>query len=173
MEPKSTTLTTSTRKEFSKNKYIPADRILELHEKGLSNSEIARVLGCDKSNITRRLQKLLPEEARKREYLRNRADVFASVQRRILESVTEADIKKASLKDRVISVGILYEKERLERGQSTSNIHVLGEIYDGLSTREKQEVAQVEEALMAEIVTSREKPENATTGGKSGEKKKD
>ena len=38
------------------------------------------------------------------------------------EERTEDDINKASVRDRTILLGTIYDKERLERGQSTSNV---------------------------------------------------
>jgi len=45
-----------------------------------------------------------------------RADIMAGIQERILASIKEADITDASLLQRVTSTGILYDKERAERG---------------------------------------------------------
>ena len=46
----------------------------------------------------------------------------------------KGDIEKASLRDKVIAAGVLFDKERLERGQSTSNqsmfFHVVAEAPD-------------------------------------------
>jgi len=47
---------------------------------------------------------------------------------RILDSVTAADIEKASLRDKAISAGIFFDKTRLARGQSTSNVSVLFQV---------------------------------------------
>ena len=105
-------------------KYIPSDKILELHEKGLSDSQIAKLLGCSRPNITQRLQKILPERAKTHEFIRNRALTFADLQRRIVESLTDADIKRMAPDRRIWSLGVLYDKERLERGQSTENLAI-------------------------------------------------
>ena len=47
---------------------------------------------------------------------------------RLLSAISDTDIKKASLRDKVIAAGILFDKERLERGQSTSNVSVLFQV---------------------------------------------
>lgn len=39
-----------------------------------------------------------------------------------LQALTAEDIKKASPRDKAIIFGTLYDKERLERGQSTVNL---------------------------------------------------
>ena len=40
----------------------------------------------------------------------------------------EDAIQKASLRDRAVTLGIITDKRRLEAGQSTSNISVLGKL---------------------------------------------
>jgi predicted DNA-binding protein YlxM (UPF0122 family) len=57
-------------------------------------------------------------------FKKSRADIFAGIQETVAASFTPEDIKKASFKDRVVAMGILYDKERLERGESTQNISV-------------------------------------------------
>jgi exopolyphosphatase/pppGpp-phosphohydrolase len=52
----------------------------------------------------------------------NRADIFAGKQEQILASIDDVAIKCMPVAQRIISLGILYDKERLERGQSTANI---------------------------------------------------
>ena len=42
---------------MSKKKCIPFEKILELHNKGMYDKEIADILGCTRSNITIRLRK--------------------------------------------------------------------------------------------------------------------
>ena len=43
----------------------------------------------------------------------------------MLNSLSEDDVKSASLLQRMTALGILYDKERLERGQSSVNISVV------------------------------------------------
>jgi len=51
--------------------------------------------------------------------------VFAVVGDGLLNSLSEDDVKSASLLQRMTALGILYDKERLERGQSSVNISVV------------------------------------------------
>lgn len=55
-------------------------------------------------------------------FKKSRADIFAGIQETVASTLSEGDIKKASVRDRTILLGTLYDKERLERGQSTSNV---------------------------------------------------
>ena len=56
------------------------------------------------------------------EYKVNRADILAIKQVDCLNALTGAKLKNASVRDLTIVFGTLYDKERLERGQSTSNV---------------------------------------------------
>ncbi len=103
-------------------KYIPIESIIELRKKSLSTRQIAKILGCDHSNIVRRLNAYKAELQGIEPFKRNRADIFALVQAKIINNITDNDIAKASLLQKATSVAVLYDKERLERGQSTENI---------------------------------------------------
>jgi len=100
------------------HKNITDEEILDLKLKGFSHSRIADILGCDKSNITQRLKKYRSELEGLEGFKKNRADIFALHQIRALANVTDKKLKEASLRDIVIATGVLYDKERQERGQS-------------------------------------------------------
>ena len=59
------------------------------------------------------------------EFKTNRADIFAGLQSRLISSISEQDIQKAPLGSRILAAAQLYDKERLERGQSTDKQPVL------------------------------------------------
>jgi hypothetical protein len=58
----------------------------------------------------------------------HRADILAGLQETVVGTLSLDDIKGASFRDRTVALGILYDKERLERGQSTSNSSVFFQI---------------------------------------------
>lgn len=62
------------------------------------------------------------------EFKDNRADIYAGTIARIVNSIDDETIKNASLRDRATAAGILQDKERLERGQSTTNVASLHSI---------------------------------------------
>lgn len=105
-------------------KHIPLELLIDYSKKNLSDTDIAKLVGCDRSNINRRLKGIREETQGLSLYKRHRADILAMMQRRLLNSLTVSEIKEMSGRDRVVSYGILYDKERLERGQSTANIGV-------------------------------------------------
>jgi hypothetical protein len=103
-------------------KNIPIERIIELRNKKLSPEEIGKILGCSGVNVLQRLKSLIYEVDLIEPFKKNRANIFAFHQNRIIHSISPADLEKAGLRDKVVAAGILYDKERLETGQSTSNI---------------------------------------------------
>lgn len=119
-------LTTNTSKEdnlplpLNHIKHIPIETIIDLHAKNLSHAQIAKIVGCRSQNITQRLQ--ASGITSLRNFKKNRADVFATIQSRILNSIGDDDIKKAPFGSRITAAAILYDKERLERDKSTSNV---------------------------------------------------
>ena len=100
------------------HKGITDEEILDLKLKGFTHQRIADILGCNKSNITQRLGKYRTELEGLEGFKKNRADIFALHQIRALANVTNEKLKGASLRDIVIATGVLYDKERQERGQS-------------------------------------------------------
>ncbi len=106
---------------------IPLNAIVELKLRNpeMTLKEAGKVLGCTGSNIATRLtaaglrwSELSAEVDRFRSV---RADLLASVQRRVLSELTGEKLKKANAQQLVTVFGILYDKERLERGKSIND----------------------------------------------------
>lgn len=110
-------------------------------EKKLSNSEIALILGCSERNVGKRLEGQLEDWETLPAYKKHRADILTLKQREIIREVTPEKIKEAKLSELTKSHGELHHAERLERGESTANIHSYREIV--------QERKRVEEELEA------------------------
>jgi hypothetical protein len=90
----------------------------------LSTREIGKMVDCSHVNVITVLKRYGINRDETEDYRNGRAEIFAGMQHRILKSITEADIKGMTGLARLTGVGILYDKERLERGQSTSNVDV-------------------------------------------------
>lgn len=56
------------------------------------------------------------------QFVDNRVDIVRSKQQLILDNITPAKIQTATFKDLAVGYGILLDKDRLESGQSTSNM---------------------------------------------------
>lgn len=88
---------------------------------GITTRELGALNNIDHTAVVRLFQRHGIERQQTEDYKGNRADFFAGMQEKIVASITQEDLQKASLRDKIISAGVLYDKERLERGQSTSN----------------------------------------------------
>ena len=112
-------------KKHPLTKTTPKQRqIINLHNQhpNASGREIARIANADPSYTIEILQRYGLIEKNTQEFKENRADIFAGVQDKLLASITEEDIKKTPLGSRILAACQIYDKERLERGQSTANI---------------------------------------------------
>ncbi len=105
-------------------KYIPVANVIEYVERGLSYTEIAKIIGCDVSAVSRKMRRHGFLASSLQAFKNRRADIFALVSAQILDSITDEDIRQATLLQKMTAVGILYDKERLARDQSTHNISV-------------------------------------------------
>lgn len=105
------------------HKNVPITKVVDQLERnpGITYRELGKL--NDTSHVA--MIKLLSRHGITREnveeYKTGRADLLAGLQERMLAAITEEDLTKASLRDKIISTGVLYDKERLERGQSTVN----------------------------------------------------
>ena len=116
-----TALTTQDPSKF-RPKYIPLEKIRELIEvKELNTVQAAALLGCTPEAIRLRCINHGIKYGLKR-WKETKADILASKQRQLLDSLDTGAIKSMSPGSRVTAFAILYDKERLERGQSTENI---------------------------------------------------
>lgn len=130
------------------NENIPIAKIIEYRNKKLSYDEIAKLLGCTAANICTRLKPFRPSLENIESIKHNRADTLAVVSDTILNSLSHEDIQKSSAYQRVGMYGVLYDKERLERGQSSSNIAYMD------MSRDQRDLDREIQALEAEIGTN-------------------
>jgi transposase-like protein len=117
-------------------------KVVELAEQGMSTADIAQHQGVVPSTVFRFLQQTKPERHALEVFKKERGDVFARlaakalcVQEAIVDSLDGPVItalkphEKGSLLHALnIQAGTLYDKGRLERGQSTNNLSVLGKL---------------------------------------------
>jgi IS30 family transposase len=117
-------------------------KALEQANRGLSNPEIAKQQGVAPSTVFRFMQRQGPERHAVKQFRAGRADVLARLQvksldaqERILETLNDAVIgaltpsqKTGLLMALNAQHGTLFDKERLETGQSTQNHAVLAKL---------------------------------------------
>ena len=119
---------------------VDVERALDLHlNHGLSYAQMAPILGVHPSAIHKRIKHLLPN-LDTQYYQDHRANIFSHIQLKLLSQVDSPRLKKLNIRDAVISAGILYDKERLERGQSTANtdMRILSATLQELEAQEKE-----------------------------------
>ena len=100
---------------------IPVDRLLELALKGLTTREIGAIVGCDYTNVSKRLQPYKDRLIDLPTYRKNRADLWTGTERELLLSVSPQDIAKMPPAARITAAAICYDKTRLEEGKSLDN----------------------------------------------------
>ena len=131
-----------------KHKYIPAHDIIECIEvKGMSIQQAADHLECSKQNISNRLKAIGIKPGGIKQFKENRAELLAYYQLQLLQSLTPDEIKKIPPGSRATTFGILYDKERLERGESTQNIAYADMSKDLETIRAKRAALRVELGL--------------------------
>lgn len=121
---KTGTKTTTKRSRKPKPPTGKAEQIIALqteHPK-ITRREVAKQVECSPSYVQEVLERYGILKENIDDYKEHRADILAGLQTRIIKSISEQDIQKASLLQRLSGLGIAYDKERLERGKSTSNI---------------------------------------------------
>ena len=118
---------------------VPISKLIELRSKNLSYDQIAAIVGRAKPTVFERLNPYIKEIDELKSFKDNRGDVLAVHQARLLNSLTPDAIKECSPYQRVGMFGILYDKERIERGMSTQNI-AYADYSAKLSDLEKEEM---------------------------------
>lgn len=103
-------------------KGVSWQEVVDLRMKGLSHNQIAKVCGCSRQNVSYLLRQHGKGLEKVETFKKNRADILAVKQAEVLDSITPAKLVKMPPKDAAIAFGVLFDKERLERNQSSENI---------------------------------------------------
>ena len=113
-------------------KGIDINEIISLRQEGHSLDKIAEYLGCSKANIHNRLEPYKDDIDKLGFNKRNRSNILSMHQFRLLEQLTPTKLKEMSGLQITTAMCQLYDKERLETGQSTSNTSVLATLVQNL-----------------------------------------
>ena len=111
-----------------------------LHASGKTIYAVARTLGRSPHTLKRFLRSpdVQGEIGVQREVL---AGMFDNVTERTLSSVTDEDIRKSSLQQKMVSAGIAVDKAAMLRGElpPTINVNLLLDVADIIRSRERGE----------------------------------
>jgi hypothetical protein len=107
----------------------PAIRKAKLQYPELTNSQIAKRVGCDPSNVHRVLKRFLGDNNTTQDlqdYKEHKGDVWDSLAMRAVMSIDDAKLSKSSASQLMIVAGIAFDKSQLVHGQATQiNVSVL------------------------------------------------
>jgi hypothetical protein len=113
------------------NKNIPIASIINYANLGLKPPEIAKMVGCDKSNVIRRLD----HEGYNREYVlasrKAEPETITYTLSKLLNGIIEG-VEKAPFQSKVYAYGVLFDKRQLLEGKATSITGYEGLPDDGL-----------------------------------------
>lgn len=93
-----------------------------------SQADIARIVGADPGTVTQTLNRYNIDRTKLDTFKNHRADILAGLQNKIIERLNIDDIKidnAKAMQSAITGFGILYDKERVERGLSTTNLDVV------------------------------------------------
>lgn len=123
---KKATLTSLQGNRETKNEIIKKVVHLAKKNPNMSYEQIGNAVGRDKSTVWRALKRYGIDKQRTERFKADRSDILAGTQEKLIDIINNdpEKIKKASLRDIGIVYGILDDKERLSRGQATSNVAI-------------------------------------------------
>ncbi len=87
----------------------------KLENPHLSTRKLGKLLDVDYTTVSKTLTRYGIDYGAVESFQKHRASIFAGLQSRIITSITDSDINKATLLQRLSSLGILYDKETIER----------------------------------------------------------
>jgi hypothetical protein len=107
-----------------KHKNIDPSIIKTLYDKGYSSTQIGKALKISNATVFHHLNKLKNNSELNKHFVANRVEILQNVQRELLTSIEPEEIKKTPIGSRVLAFSQLYDKERIETNQSSSNINI-------------------------------------------------
>jgi DNA-binding transcriptional regulator YhcF (GntR family) len=88
----------------------------------LSQRELAKELGVSRNTVKKALDKVSDFKEEIELFRKQRGDILDEKQALILRAINSKKVSEAKLRDLAVAAGILFDKNRLERGLSTNNI---------------------------------------------------
>ena len=124
-------------KKISDDKKVAVKSLVDA---GMSYQKVSEIVGVANGSITNIVREFESNREIVEYYKKNRADLLAYDQIKYRSHITEEKLEKASARDLEIMRGVCYDKERLEKGQSTENVSVIIEYIRELKKKKAQEL---------------------------------
>jgi hypothetical protein len=139
------------------NEKLPKKKAEMLIAQGYTSpTDLAELVGCSTAVASRQISRYVKDVIGLEDYKKNRADIFAEKQKELVNALDASTIKKMQPRDLIIGIGVLGDKERLERGQSTANVANLHAIADrairAISSPETHQTADLEASASGNAV---------------------
>jgi hypothetical protein len=116
------------------------EKILKYNASGVSSPDIAKMLTIPTKTIQSVIKRFLPAKADRKAleiFKTNKADILSIFQRKMLYSITDEQIDRMSVSQKMMAFGILFDKERLLRGQPTS-INLIASVIRQVRDKQKE-----------------------------------
>lgn len=128
---------------------IDLNKLVELRMQGMKSIDLAQYFKCSRQAIHQALKRYTLDPKNLKDYRKTKADRMELLQGMIVTSIDESVIKKASFLQRVTGAGILEDKIRLIRGESTENINIRSVVArcDGELDEAKVRLAELREGV--------------------------
>ena len=142
---------------------ISRDKAVQLAAEGsLTQEEAGRIAGCSHQRISQ----LIRESKQNQDtiiFSQQKDKVFEALQAKIIDNVSDEDIKKANLQQKIWATGVIQDKIQTLRGQATEiidyrSLNLTGTLSELREARERQTAGQKvinndHDAQDADIVT--------------------
>ena len=109
-------------------KNIHLETLIEYAEKGFNYSQIAKLCDCTRANVHKRLQTSGYTPVRLKHFQDNKEKIFNYLQSELVNSLDVSDLKKISVYQRILCIGILEDKLKQMNAGSTANVNILNQI---------------------------------------------
>lgn len=112
----------TTTKTVTKAATISLEEMVDLKAKGLSLAQIGKMAGISKQGVSQRLKASGLDPAEIGQFKRDKSLILHAKQKILLEHITPERVKTMTVRDATVSLGIIYDKTRLQDDKSTVNL---------------------------------------------------
>jgi transposase len=112
----------TTTKTATKAATISLEEMVGLKAKGLSLAQIGKMAGISKQAVSQRLKASGLDPEAIGQFKRDKSLILHAKQKILLEHITPERVKTMTVRDATVSLGIIYDKTRLQDDKSTTNL---------------------------------------------------